>query len=86
MLTLLPSSLAGCPRCEGFMASQHLRDFEFDGIWHQAIRCVNCGFITDPVIHFHQQQIKSFKPKRFRLRYCAPGSLSDLGDQERKSG
>ncbi len=86
MLTLLPSSLAGCPRCEGFMAAQDLRDFEFDGVWHQAIRCVNCGFITDPVIHFHQQKMRRFKPKRFRLPYCAPRSLSDLGGQERKNG
>jgi hypothetical protein len=76
MLTLLASSQAGCPRCEGLMASQHLRDFEFDGVWHQAKRCVNCGFITDPVIEFHQQKmhltLNGFQPKRFRLRYRAP--------------
>ena len=40
-----------CPRCQGFMVSDLFLDLaETQGMWIQAARCMNCGYVRDPVM------------------------------------
>lgn len=79
MVGLTSRSSTSCPRCGGFWALQDLRDFAFDGAWHQGKRCVNCGCILDSVIQYHQRHPEACRPTRFRVRYLAPRAVRQKG-------
>lgn len=38
-----------CPRCDGFLVRESLRE-DFLLVIRPAVRCVNCGFWADPVV------------------------------------
>jgi hypothetical protein len=45
-----------CTRCCGLMVSDHLLDMNesYLPMWMQALRCLACGNIVDPLIHHHR--------------------------------
>ena len=46
-----------CPRCQGFMVSDLFLDLaETQGMWMKAARCMNCGYVLDPVMEKNRQQ------------------------------
>ena len=46
-----------CPRCQGFMVPDLLLDLaETQGMWMKAARCMNCGYVIDPVMERNRQQ------------------------------
>ena len=46
-----------CPRCQGFMVSDLFLDLaETQGMWMKAARCMNCGYVMDPVMERNRQQ------------------------------
>jgi len=50
-----------CERCQGVMVEDHLIDMEdSDGLlWITAWRCINCGYIVDPVMAANRQLQKT---------------------------
>lgn len=44
-----------CTRCCGLMIVDHLLDMQESSVpmWMRALRCVTCGNIEDPLIHYH---------------------------------
>ncbi len=46
-----------CPRCQGCMVSDLFLDLaETQGMWMQAARCMNCGYVMDPVMEANRQR------------------------------
>jgi hypothetical protein len=45
-----------CARCSGLMVADHLLDMQesYVPMWMQALRCLACGNIEDPLIHHHR--------------------------------
>ena len=45
-----------CTKCCGLMVVDQLLDMKesFLPMWLQALRCLTCGNIVDPLIHFHR--------------------------------
>ena len=45
-----------CTKCCGLMVVDHLLDMKESCLpmWMQALRCLTCGNIVDPLIHFHR--------------------------------
>ena len=45
-----------CTRCSGLMVEDHLLDMKesYVPMWMQALRCLTCGNILDPLIHYHR--------------------------------
>lgn len=45
-----------CTKCSGLMVVDHLLDMKesYLPMWMQAFRCLTCGNIVDPLIHFHR--------------------------------
>jgi hypothetical protein len=51
-----------CPRCQGFMVSDLFLDLaETLGMWMKAARCMNCGYVMDPVMERNRQQAISMR-------------------------
>ena len=51
-----------CPRCQGFMVSDLFLDLaETQGMWMKAARCMNCGYVMDPVMERNRQQAISMR-------------------------
>lgn len=46
-----------CARCSGLMVVDHLLDMKesYLPMWMQALRCLACGNIVDPAIHYHRE-------------------------------
>ena len=46
-----------CARCSGLMVADHLLDMKesYLPMWMQAMRCLACGNIVDPAIHYHRE-------------------------------
>ena len=46
-----------CPRCQGCMVSDLFLDLaETQGMWMRAARCMNCGYVIDPVMEANRQR------------------------------
>ena len=46
-----------CPRCQGCMVSDLFLDLaETQGMWMKADRCMNCGYVIDPVMETNRQR------------------------------
>ena len=46
-----------CHRCQGFMVSDLVLDLaETQGMWIKIARCMNCGYVMDPVMERNRQQ------------------------------
>lgn len=45
-----------CTRCCGLMIVDHLLDMQesYLPMWMPALRCLTCGNIVDPLIHYHR--------------------------------
>ena len=45
-----------CTRCGSLMVADHLLDMQesYVPMWMQAMRCLACGNIVDPLIHFNR--------------------------------
>ncbi len=44
-------NMKNCVRCQGFLVSIHLMDVQQLGLmWEQEQRCINCGWISPPMI------------------------------------
>ena len=46
-----------CRRCQGYMAADHFLDLHESGgeWWLQGWRCINCGYVFDPVLEKNRQ-------------------------------
>lgn len=45
-----------CSRCHGLMVKEHFLDFEgtYGHMWASGYRCMNCGYVHDPLIEQHR--------------------------------
>ncbi|MFO0698347.1 MAG: hypothetical protein U0236_03895 [Nitrospira sp.] len=59
-----------CSRCSGLMVVEHLMDMQesYLPMWMQAHRCVACGNIVDPMIHFHRTTQRARRANRLTTR------------------
>jgi len=55
-----------CKRCCGLMVTDHLLDMEesFLPMWMKAQRCLTCGNIEDPLIHYNRKVQDTRRAKR----------------------
>jgi hypothetical protein len=56
-----------CMRCNGLMIVDHLVDMKesYVPMWMEAMRCLSCGNIVDPLIHYHRADCRV--PRAMRL-------------------
>ncbi len=59
-----------CSRCCGLMVSDHLLDMNesYLPMWMQALRCLACGNIVDPLIHYHRTVQPTQRPTQLASR------------------
>lgn len=59
-----------CARCSGLMIADHLLDLNesYLPMWMQAMRCVTCGNIVDPLIHHHRMVQRARRVTRLASR------------------
>ena len=59
-----------CTKCSGLMIVDHLLDMQesYLPMWMQALRCVTCGNIVDPVIHHHRTVQRTRRATRLASR------------------
>ena len=58
-----------CARCQGLLVHVDFMDMHQGGfLWGNGMRCVNCGWIVDRVIHTNQQDPPIVKPGKRRSR------------------
>lgn len=59
-----------CNRCNGLMVVDHLLDMQesYVPMWMQALRCLSCGNIVDPLIHFHHGTQRARRATRLTTR------------------
>ncbi len=59
-----------CARCQGFLVHVDFMDMLQGGfLWGDGMRCVNCGWIVDRVIHTNQRTHDTVcKPQRRKSR------------------
>ena len=66
-----------CPRCHGLMVWDVCCDLaETQGIWVQAIRCMNCGHMSDPTMEKNRQQACCAATPEKALSEMAPSQAS----------
>jgi hypothetical protein len=55
-----------CTRCYGLMVMDHLLDMQesYVPMWMRGLRCVTCGNIEDPLIHYHRMVQHSRRDRR----------------------
>lgn len=55
-----------CTRCSGIMVVDHLLDMQesYLPMWMQAFRCLACGNIVDPLIHYHRVTRRAHRARR----------------------
>ncbi|MBH0209852.1 MAG: hypothetical protein HP495_15310 [Nitrospira sp.] len=55
-----------CTKCKGLMIVDHLLDMKesYLPMWMQAFRCLTCGNIMDPLIHFHRSTQRAQRAER----------------------
>ncbi len=59
-----------CTRCSGLMVVDHLLDMKesYLPMWMQALRCLTCGNIVDPLIHQHHTVRRTRRAARLAAR------------------
>lgn len=59
-----------CTRCCGLMVVDHLLDMKesYLPMWMQALRCLACGNIVDPAIHYHRETRRAQRARRLASR------------------
>jgi hypothetical protein len=63
-----------CTRCNGLMVMDHLLDMKesYVPMWMRGLRCVACGNIEDPLIHYNRMMHEARKTRRRLLRTAQP--------------
>lgn len=63
-----------CSRCCGLMVEDHLLDMQesYISMWMRALRCLACGNIVDPVIHYHRTVRHTQRVSRVASRLVRP--------------
>lgn len=61
-----------CTKCCGLMVVDHLLDMKesYLPMWMQALRCLTCGNIVDPLIHFHRTTQQAQRARRLTTRFA----------------
>lgn len=59
-----------CTRCSGLMVEDHLLDMQesYLPMWMPALRCLACGNIVDPLIHYHRAERRARRVKQLVSR------------------
>jgi len=59
-----------CARCSGLMVADHLLDMQesYIPMWMQAMRCLACGNIVDPLIHFNRTTQRARRARQLATR------------------
>lgn len=59
-----------CTRCSGLMVEDHLLDMQesYLPMWMPALRCLACGNIVDPLIHYHRAERRARRAKQLASR------------------
>jgi hypothetical protein len=59
-----------CTRCNGLMIVDHLVDMQesYLPMWMRALRCLSCGNIVDPLIHYHRADRRAQRAMRLASR------------------
>lgn len=57
-----------CTKCSGLMVKDHLLDMKesYGPMWMQALRCLTCGNILDPLIHYRRTVQRARRATRLR--------------------
>jgi hypothetical protein len=55
-----------CARCSGLMVVDHLLDMQesYVPMWMRGLRCVACGNIEDPLIHYNRMMHEARRIRR----------------------
>lgn len=55
-----------CPRCKGFRMPEWYYDHQESAVppWVYSLKCINCGFVEDPVIFKHHRLVHLPTPRR----------------------
>ncbi len=63
-----------CTRCSGLMVEDHLLDMKesYVPMWMRGLRCVTCGNIEDPLIHYNRMMHEARKTRRRLLPTAQP--------------
>ncbi len=63
-----------CARCSGLMVVDHLLDIQesYVPMWMRGLRCVACGNIEDPLIHYNRMMHEARKIRRRMSRVVHP--------------
>lgn len=59
-----------CTKCSGLMVVDHLLDMQesYLPMWMPALRCLTCGNIMDPLIHYHREARRARRASRLASR------------------
>jgi hypothetical protein len=63
-----------CTRCSGLMVEDHLLDMKesYVPMWMRGLRCVTCGNIEDPLIHYNRMMHEARRIRRRASRVVQP--------------
>lgn len=63
-----------CTRCSGLMVEDHLLDMKesYMPMWMRGLRCVTCGNIEDPLIHYNRMMHEARRIRRRASRVLQP--------------
>jgi hypothetical protein len=63
-----------CTRCSGLMVVDHLLDMKesYVPMWMRGLRCVACGNIEDPLIHYNRMMHEARRIRRRASRVAQP--------------
>jgi hypothetical protein len=63
-----------CARCSGLMVVDHLLDMQesYVPMWMRGLRCVACGNIEDPLIHYNRMMHEARRIRRRMSRTAHP--------------
>jgi hypothetical protein len=63
-----------CTRCSGLMVEDHLLDMKesYVPMWMRGLRCVACGNIEDPLIHYNRMMHEARRIRRRMSRTAHP--------------
>jgi hypothetical protein len=66
-----------CARCSGLMVADHLLDMQesYVPMWMLGLRCVACGNIEDPLIHYNRMMHEARRMRRRAPRVVQPIAL-----------
>lgn len=70
-----------CTRCCGLMVKDNLMDFDGTSghMWMNAMRCMNCGHLQDPVMEQNRRTLRTAQPAPVLV---AVGGEDDYHDEE----